>query len=441
MNIINDIAATEEKQELLSKLNQYIVDKLPPTLEESAKEYGVLIRIREIKSALNLITMMLIYAVTDISQRLLAAFADVFGIAKISDQAWQKKMAKSEPWLAHLLNETLPQTKLAAEEKSGFENRPIKLVDGSCVKQAGTNGEVIRIHMCYDLTLGCMDEVSVTDQHTAESFAPFNITPGSIYMADAGFGKGKNLEYVVSRQADALFRVTPNLLALASDANGAKKIDMVKKLDTREDVVDFTCYVHTIDGEYVPARLIASRLPEDKAAEAVERKKRTAKKKQNVIKEETLIYAKWVILMTSLGESYSAEDILKLYRARWQVELLFKRIKQFFKVTRLRAATVQHSKVLILLWLIIWSLTERQVVAAEIYLKAKQADMSRFSPWTMCGFFLHTFKAMLNLLWVFCIDIDVDLLDIYKRLRNHKASRRNQYFEFCFGASSCSSFP
>ena len=93
--------------------------------------------------------------------------------------------------------------------------------------------------------------------------------------------------------------------------------------------------------------------------------------------------------MTSLGESYSAEDILKLYRARWQVELLFKRIKQFFKVTKLRAATVQHSKVLILLWLIIWSLTERQVVAAEIYLKAKQADMSRFSPWAMCGFFLH----------------------------------------------------
>ena len=438
MNVMNNNAAAEEKQELLSKLNQCIIDKLPLTLEESAKEYGVLIRIREIKSALDLIKMMLIYAVTDISQRLLAVFAGVLGIAKISDQAWQKKMSKSVPWLAHLLNETLPRTKLAAEEKAGFEDRHVKLVDGSCVKQVGADGEVIRIHMCYDLTLGCMDEVSVTDHHTAESFVPFSITPGSIYIADAGFGKGKNLEYVVSRQADALFRVTPNLLALASDANGAERIDMVKKLDTRKDVVDFTCYVHTVDGKYVSARLIASRLPEDKAAEAVKRKKRTAQKKQNTLKKETLIYAEWVILMTTLGESYSAEDILKLYRARWQIELLFKRIKQFFKVTRLRAATVQHSKVLVLLWLIVWSLTERQVVAAEIYLKAKQADMSRFSPWAMCGFFLHTFKAMLNLLWFFCIDIDVDLLDIYKRLRNHKASRRNQYFEFCFSASSSS---
>ena len=440
MNILNNIAATEKKQELLSKLDQYVINKLPSTLEESAKEYGVLIRIREIKNALDLIKMMFIYAISNTSQKLLAVFASVLGIAKISDQAWHKKIAKSGPWLAHVLNKTLPLTKLAAKDKDGFENRHIKLVDGSCVKQAGTNGEVIRIHMCYDLTLGCMDEVSVTDQHTAESFVPFNITPGSIYMADAGFGKGKNLEYIVSRQADAIFRVTPNLLALASDAGGKEKIDMVEKLNTREDVVEFTCYVHTINGKYVPARLIANRLPEDKAAEAVKRKKRAAQKKQNVLKEETLVYAEWVILMTSLDEKYSAEDVLRLYRARWQIELLFKRIKQFFKVTRLRMATVQHSKVLVLLWLILWSVTERQVVAAEIYLKARQADMSRFSPWTMCGFFLHVFKSMLNQLWVFCFDIDTDLLDTYKRLCNHKARRNNQYFEFHFSAS-CSFSP
>ena len=342
--------------------------------------------------------------------------------------------------MAFLLNETLPRTKFAIKENTCFESRQIKLVDGSCIKQVGTNGEVIRIHMCYDLTLGCMDEVSVTDQHTAESFAPFSITPGSIYIADAGFGKGKNLEYVVSRQADALFRVTPNHLALASSADGKEKIDMARELDTCKDVVELICYVHTINGKYVPARLIASRLPEDKAAEAIKRKKRTTQKKHSKPKKETFIYAGWVILMTSLDEGNSAEDILKLYRARWQIELLFKRIKQFLKITRLRAATVQHSKVLVLLWLIIWSLVERQVVAAEICLKARQADMSRFSPWTMCGFFLHTFKSMLNLLWVFCVDIEFDLLDIYKRLRNHKTRRKNQYFEFCFNAS-CLPFP
>ena len=94
VNQINDILATEKKQELLSKLNQYIFEKLPPTLEESAKEHGALTRKRGIKSALDLIKMMLIYAITDISQRTLAAFANVLEVANISDQAWQKNGKK-----------------------------------------------------------------------------------------------------------------------------------------------------------------------------------------------------------------------------------------------------------------------------------------------------------------------------------------------------------
>jgi hypothetical protein len=286
--------------------------------------------------------------------------------------------------------------------------------------------------MSYDLRLGGMDEVKVTDQHTAESFKPFTITPGSIYIADAGFGKGKNLDYIQSRQADALLRVTPNHLELAEDMKGKKKINMVEKLEVGKDIVEFTCYVHSKNGQYVPARIIASRLPPDKAEKSIKQKKRAAQKKQSVIKDETLVYAQWVILMTSLDNSYSAEAILKLYRARWQVELLFKRIKQFFKVTRLRVATFEHSKVLALLWLIVWALTEREVIAATFLLIAQQADMSSYSLWSMCEFFFHRLKSMINALCFLCEEVNV--MEIYKRLRNHKSGRLNQYAAFAFGS-------
>lgn len=344
-----------------------------------------------------------------------------------------KKTAKCVPWLTYVLNETLPAADISVFEKANPDRRRIKLIDGSCIKQVGLKGETLRIHMSYDLTLGCMDEVLVTDHHTAESFEPFTIEPGSIYIADAGYGRGRHYKYIVSRQGEALFRVTPNHISLAEDSNGQKKIDMVEKLDTQEDVIEFKCYIHTTTRNYVPARVIASRLPEDKFEVAIKRKKRTAQRRQTKLKSETLIYAQWVILMTSLDERYSAEDILALYRARWQIELLFKRIKQFFKVTRIKAATVQHSKALVLLWLIAWSLTEREVIAAEIYLRNKKADVSRISTWTMCSFFYQRFKAIVNSLWLFCYNTDVDLTDIYKRLRNHKSSRLNQYAEFSTG--------
>ena len=433
MNILNNITSVIEKQELMSRLNEELRQKLPADLDESAKAKGAMVRKRKLNSAYGLITVLLIYSHTSISQRIMAVLSKEMGIANISDQAWQKRTAKCVPWLIYILNKSLPVTDPAVMEKADISRRRVKLIDGSCVKQVGSEGKTLRIHMSYDLTLGCMDEVTVTDHHTAESFEQFKIEPGCIHMADAGYGKGKNLEYIVSRGADAIFRVTPNHIRLAQDPKGKEIIDMTKMLDTEKKVIDFKCYVHTQNRKYFPARIIASRLPEDRIEAAVNRKKRKAKKNQCTLKCETLIYAEWVILMTSLDESYSAEDILALYRARWQIELLFKRIKQFFKVTKIRAATVQHSKAIILLWLIAWSLTERGVIAAEIYLRNKQADMSRFSPWTMCSFFFQRFKAILSSLWLCCFNLDGDLIDIYKRLQNHKSSRPNQYAVFSNG--------
>jgi hypothetical protein len=286
--------------------------------------------------------------------------------------------------------------------------------------------------MCYNLTEGVMDDVVVTDKHVAESFALFTMRPDDIYIADAGLGIGKNLQYAVSHQADALLRVTPNHIALSKDARGKHKIDMEERLKTDKDVIDFTCYVHTQNKKYIPARIIASRLPEDKAAQAIKRKKRDAQRKQYVLREKTLVYAKWVILMTTLSQEYSALDPLALYRARWQVELLFKRIKQFFKVQKVKAATLQHSIVIVLLWLLVWAITEREVIAAEILLVAKQADMSLYSSWTMCSLRFNQIKALIIGLLSFCSDLLDDPLSAYRHLRNHKSSRSNHFAQFRF---------
>jgi len=435
VNLLNDITSVVENQGLRPQLIQNLEEKLPSDMDESAKANGAIVRKRKLRSALDLITVLMVYSLTSISQRMVAAFCKGIGLADISDQAWQKRTVKCVPWLGYILNETMPVTALTAVEKADFNHRRVKLVDGTCVKQDGSKGETLRIHMCYDLTLGCMDDVAVTDHHTAESFEPFYIKPDCIYMADAGYGRGKNLEYIVSRKADAIIRVTPNNIRLAEDPRGKKRIDMTEKLGTDKKVVDFTCYIHTQNRKYIPVRIIASRLPEDKAEAAVKRKKRKANRNQQTLKDETLIYAEWVILMTSLPENYSAESILALYRARWQIELLFKRIKQFFKAAKVRAATAQHSKVLILMWLITWSLIEREVVAAKIYLIHKQADMSRFSPWTMHNLFFQRFKSILCSLWLTCIDFNTDLIEVYKRLQNHKSTRPNQYADFCYAGA------
>jgi transposase len=53
---------------------------------------------------------------------------------------------------------------------------------------------------------------------------------------------------------------------------------------------------------------------------------RKASKKQMITRPETLEFAKYVIVFTT-SFSGSTTNVLRTYRARWQIELMFKRLK------------------------------------------------------------------------------------------------------------------
>lgn len=55
------------------------------------------------------------------------------------------------------------------------------------------------------------------------------------------------------------------------------------------------------------------------------RLKKEASRRQRTISEETKFSRRYVFMITSFPQNFSAEDILKLYRLRWQVEMVFKR--------------------------------------------------------------------------------------------------------------------
>jgi transposase len=69
------------------------------------------------------------------------------------------------------------------------------------------------------------------------------------------------------------------------------------------------------------------------ATEAARKKAREkAKKKGNEIQPETLEYAEYVMVLCSADWRFvSMESALDLYRGRWQVELVFKRLKSLLQ--------------------------------------------------------------------------------------------------------------
>jgi hypothetical protein len=112
--------------------------------------------------------------------------------------------------------------------------------------------------------------------------------------------------------------------------------------------------------EQLPCRLLAWRLPPEQANRRRQKLKKESQSKYGKLPSESrLAWCDWTILVTSVPEDrLSPEEAVILYRARWQVELLFKRWKSQDKVavlsgstevrqmvrvwTRLLAALIQH---------------------------------------------------------------------------------------------------
>jgi len=75
-------------------------------------------------------------------------------------------------------------------------------------------------------------------------------------------------------------------------------------------------------------RLLAIRCPEEVAAQRRQKVHETACRKGRTASAAQLALCDWTVFATNLPcESFSPEEIVALYRSRWQIELLFKRWK------------------------------------------------------------------------------------------------------------------
>jgi len=429
----NNSSISEGQVENLNRQwQEKIVNYLPQDLEETAKKYGVITRKRGIQSAVDLLRVMFIYVTSELSFNMLALCACRLNISEMSDTAWRKKFNSCTLWLTYILFATLPNIKTVNLKPKGSRN--IHLIDASDIRRIGKDSYIARMHMSYCLNMGVVDEVTVTDNHKAEGFQNFTIQENDIYIADAGYSRATMVEYITKRKADCIIRMTPSTIIL-DDVNGSH-IDMFKELKSSiKDKFEIHCYTRKRGNtNRIPVRIVCSKLPEDKIEKAIKKKKQTSRRKQNTIKEETLLYAEWVIIITTLDNSYSMEEILSIYRSRWQVELLFKRIKQHFKLHSIKKSSDSYTKVLILLTLIIWTLVERQVILVEIYLINKKVDPNRISIWLLSSYYYKNIADVINSMWTLAInDLDENNKLLEKYLLNHKRNqekRESQYAKY-----------
>jgi hypothetical protein len=90
------------------------------------------------------------------------------------------------------------------------------------------------------------------------------------------------------------------------------------------------------DSRLIKGRLCALRKSKEAIELAKKQLRQMASKKGKKLRVQTLEYAEYVILFTTVNRhNLKSEDVLQLYRGRWQIELAFKRLKSIIGIGHL----------------------------------------------------------------------------------------------------------
>ncbi len=308
-----------------------LLQEFPADFIASAREFEAFRRGRKIRSVEQLFQTVLLYCGLDYSLRQTAGTLSLLG-TQITDQAVSERLSGCVGWLSHLLKEMLPKPVETAAASGG---RWI-LIDGSTTQVPGALSTSYRLHLAWDWATQTIVQWIITDVRTGESLKLYEVEESDLLIADRGYGKSTDLEYVLNKGGEVLIRVARHILPLLDEEG--RQVKLADHLwAATGDTVSQAVTVKA-DEQKRQMFLHCFRLPPEKAAAA--RRKKIAKAKKNgiTLKKETLEYAEWVIIISSLGlEKLSAAEIAEIYRLRWQIEIVIKRLKSVLEIDRLRS--------------------------------------------------------------------------------------------------------
>lgn len=317
------------------------LDWLPKDLEALLAESGALKRRRSVRSGEELVRLTLAYSLLDFSLRSTAAWWASIGQPAMSDVAVLKRLKSATPFLEQVLNSMLSQA--ASGPVIAQAGLRIRLIDATTVSEPGSNGTDWRLHVGYDPAKGVIDSVQVTDVHGGEGLDRAAAAAGDLILGDRGYASSEKIRALATAGAHTLIRIGHQAVRMFDEAG--KQVDPMAFATQRRTNPGrpprLESLIVWLQGEGAPpleVRLVVVRKSREAADRERTRIRTEAKRKGKEPTQRTLDAAAYTFLLTTLPESRASdEEIADLYRLRWQIELLFKRLKSLLSLDALRA--------------------------------------------------------------------------------------------------------
>lgn len=300
---------------------------LPKGWEEKSKELGALVRAREIKTAEELLELNLLYLTVGGSFGATATLLNIATDTSMTKKAVYTRIQKSANWLKWMTEEMCRKNQYTIEPPKWLD-RNVVAVDASDLTAKGSQQANYRLHCAFELFRFNCRTLEITNIQQGEKLSRHVIEKGDVVLADRIYGTINGMEHVRENGGDFLLRYRTKGFKIFDEAG--------KLIDISTYFTDLKPMENTsFDGYYVskgkrrPLRIVIMK-KDNNAAEKAQRKmlRKMNKQRHSVPSAMALDYNNYIILATSLD--YTNEQILELYRGRWQIEQVFYRLKSMY---------------------------------------------------------------------------------------------------------------
>jgi len=307
-----------------------IVKYLPRGWREKARELGAMSRRRGvIRSPESLLRLNMLYSTNGGSFQMAATGLSLTEGIALSKVAAFKRVKNSGNWLRWMAKEVCGNSRLSIPKPSFLGDRRVILVDASSEAAKGSKQSDYRLHYAFDLFNFMCESMELTGIKEGEKLSRYSIDSNAIYICDRIYCTILGIEHVLSQGGSFILRFKSKAFHLY-DSSG-ERLELLPRLRHLKafESASVSCFYRLPGGALRPVRIVAMKKDAKSISESERRMARKASRKQEkAVQADTAELNEYIVLATNL--EYSRGEVLELYRARWQVEQLFFRLKSLF---------------------------------------------------------------------------------------------------------------
>jgi len=324
---------------------EYLMGFLPKGWQARARELGALRRCRKVPDAETLLRVLLIHLAEGCSLRETAVRARQGHLIALSDVAIMERLKRAGEWFRWMNTELMKRWVGAPPEAIWGSRWNVRVIDGTRIKEPGPTGSSWCVHYSIGLPSLACQELSVSEPDgPGESFSLFQVNAGDLFLGDRVYGVRPGIFHVCRHGGHVLVRFAlSNLPLLTPQRRPFSLLNHLRTLTgTRRG--DWPVLLKD-DSVELPGRVCAVRKSRQAAERARQQVIRQAQKHGMTPQPQTLEAAGYFFVFTTLTtDQLATVPVLGMYGGRWQIELVFKRLKSILEFGHLRKADLQAAK-------------------------------------------------------------------------------------------------